>query len=185
MIIGLAGKAGAGKDTVADLLVKHHDFQKIAFSDPMKRFCKEVFGWSDEQLWGPSELRNLPDNSRRMTNGQGLTPRRALQLLGTEFGRACYEDVWVDYAIRRARDIGGPVVITDVRFQNELDALHKVGGKVWYISREGAGLMGDAALHASENGLVQADCDRVILNEGSLSDLEDTIRLMTLKEEAA
>ena len=61
MIIGLCGLAGSGKDTVADFLVKDHDFVKVACADPLKRICRDVFGFTDEQLWGSSQFRNEPD----------------------------------------------------------------------------------------------------------------------------
>jgi hypothetical protein len=61
MIIGLCGPAGSGKDTAADFLVKNHGFVKVAFADPLKRICKDVFAFTDGQLWGPSEKRNAPD----------------------------------------------------------------------------------------------------------------------------
>jgi len=48
MIIGVAGNAGSGKDTVADHLVKHHGFVKVALADPLKRICREVFDFSEE-----------------------------------------------------------------------------------------------------------------------------------------
>ena len=43
MIIGITGKAGAGKDTVADYLISHEGFKKIALADPIKRLVKDVF----------------------------------------------------------------------------------------------------------------------------------------------
>lgn len=52
--------AGAGKDEVAKVFVKH-GFVSVAFADIMKRWCKELFGFTDEQLWGPSEERAKPD----------------------------------------------------------------------------------------------------------------------------
>jgi hypothetical protein len=129
VIIGISGKAGVGKDTATDLLVERFGFVKVALADPLKRICKEVFAFTDEQLWGSSEKRNAPDE--RYLNE--LTPRLALQKLGTEWGRECYENVWIDHALRAARDIkagwgydpkqgvitvagirGGGVVIPDV-----------------------------------------------------------------------
>lgn len=131
MIIGISGKAGSGKDTLADTLVDDHGFVKVALADPMKRFCMEVFDFTEEQLWGPSEKRNAIDQRyRRWPNeetqlfqraredllaatdqevldldGPWLTPRYALQQLGTEWGRDCYPDVWVDYALRVAKKL--------------------------------------------------------------------------------
>ncbi len=154
MIIGLSGLAGVGKDTVADFLVRHHAFEKVALADPMKHFCKEVFGFTVEQLWGPSAARNAIDPR------YGKAPREALQTLGTQWGRAFYENVWVDRAIRSAQERlrfyrSDGVVIPDVRFLNEREAIQAAGGQVWRIVRTDAsyGLVGAAAAHISETEL--------------------------------
>jgi hypothetical protein len=107
-LIGISGLAGAGKDTAAEILVKEFGFVRVALADPIKRICKEVFEFTDEQLWGSSERRNAVDE--RYLRGwlcarsvsAFLTPRYALQTLGTEWGRDCYPDVWIDIAIRTA-----------------------------------------------------------------------------------
>lgn len=176
MIIGLSGLAGSGKSTVARFLVKKHCFEEIALADPMKTFCREVLGFSREQLWGSSSLRNAIDPRF------GKSPRDALQSLGTDWGRAFYENVWVEYAIRRALALqtaisGGGVVISDVRFKNERDAIRKAGGRVWRIIRPGAGLVGANAAHASENDLTdEMAYDRVVANgDGELDELEKLV----------
>jgi hypothetical protein len=61
-IIGIAGEAGSGKDTVAGFIQKYtQNSVCIAQADSMKRFAKKAFGFTEEQLWGPSEYRNAPD----------------------------------------------------------------------------------------------------------------------------
>ncbi len=220
MIIGISGQAGVGKDTTADVAVEKHSFAKVSLADPLKRIARDVFDFTDLQLWGPSEERNKPDlryprehafpyNTMSMVGVSDedrrkamfcaccgwdagasnrdaskapqcyLTPRYALQLLGTEWGRKCYGNVWVDYALRTAKKIlterysysqqhgliivkgssVGPttmlsthsgVVVPDCRFRNEIDAIHAAGGRVIRIKRDLAGLKGAAAQHASE-----------------------------------
>jgi hypothetical protein len=157
-IIGLSGRAGAGKDTVADILVRERGYTKIALADPLKRICREAFAgkMTDEHLWGPSEKRNEPIEALG-----GLTARKALQTLGTEWGRACYPNIWIDKCLfnienREFTWNQKPVfVIPDVRFLNELKAIHAAGGEVWRIIRnnEEGGLQGEAAAHVSENEL--------------------------------
>jgi hypothetical protein len=362
-IVGISGLAGSGKDTAADYLVAHHNFVKVSLADPLKRICRDVFAFTDEQLFGPSYRRNEPDKRyprsgtfsypvappgalwipihgghtliddddlalvlehkwcinqkeqgkrtsyvRRTTdslklhqlimgevpegmvidhvNGDGLdnrranlrfcthaqnrqnqskridgaspfkgvgwvedrkkwrafikvegrqktlgyfdreeeaalaydseareifgdfarlnsemflTPRYALQQLGTEYGRNCYQNVWVDYAIRMATcmNAGGHtysaprglnsfsvvgdsegvlerskrhVVIPDVRFKNEIDALKAVGAKLYRLTRETAGLEGSAGAHQSEKEqqeVPNSEFHAVISNNGS------------------
>lgn len=60
-ILGITGHTGSGKDTIADVFVGEYGFQKIAFADPIKKFAKVVFAFTDEQLWGPSNKRNGVD----------------------------------------------------------------------------------------------------------------------------
>ena len=88
IINSFSGKARAGKDTTADILVEKHGFTKIALADPLKRVCFEVFGgkMTERHLWGDG--RDEP-----IAALGGLAARRALQTLGTEWGRGCYVDV--------------------------------------------------------------------------------------------
>jgi hypothetical protein len=198
-LVGLSGLAGAGKDAAADILVRDHGFVKVSLADPMKRICTDVFGWGEERLWGPSEKRNEPD-----PKFAGLSARKALQLLGTEWGRHCYQDMWVRLAILTANSLldpksgaryfrdtglefrpqdwaGSPapkgVVIPDVRFNNECDAIEKAGGVVWRIIRPGAGLEGAAGAHVSETELTDDmfPIENLVANTGTLADLAATV----------
>ena len=219
MIIGLTGRppAGSGKDTVADRLCDLHGFVRVALADPMKRFCQDIFDFSDEQLWGPSDKRNEPD-PRYPRKGYSipestrdysllLNPRYALQQLGTEWGRSCYENVWVDYALRVYTKLQTGdfyyepktglryfpsnewargkknVVITDVRFDNEAEAIRAAGGRLWCIDRPGAGLRGSYAAHASEKGIDEKLVDKYLQNSGSIKDLLELVDEMIKSEE--
>ena len=385
MIIGISGKAGSGKDTVADILAKEFGFVKCGLADPLKRIAREVFCFTDEQLWGSSGLRNQPDrryprrpdywvypacpvgsvwiplhgergyaligeedfdlvtghhwvlnkkeegkntNYARATiggkkvslhtflmnnsflttlsegqvvdhiNGNGLdnrrrnlractkeenrrnaekrkdgesifkgvgrsregwrayikadgkfqdighysteeeaaaaydvaaskhfgefarlnsdrylTPRHALQQLGTQWGRDCYENVWIEYAVRVANQLekGGyayhhqrglypisppeiwmwakkDVAIPDVRFKNEIDGLKQAGAVLIRVKRPVAGLEGAAGAHRSEteqDDIPDAAFDFVINNEGTLAELHLMVKevMRTLKGE--
>lgn len=208
MIIGISGKAGSGKDTVAELLVRDHGFVRIGLADPMKRFAQAIWAFSDAQLWGPSSHRNAADPRYRRADGLLLTPRHALQQLGTEWGRACDPDVWIRYALRvaealvseRARryepELGlvwdaeaAPargVVIPDIRFRNELAAIRNAGGQVWRVMR-GSGLAGEAGQHPSEaeqDGIADHEFDRLIANHGSLIELPGLVRSALMPEAA-
>lgn len=104
-IVGIHGKAGSGKDTAAKILCEHTPSHVVAFADPMKRWAKETFKFSDDQLWGPSESRNKPDPRYPRADGTFLTPREVLQRLGTEVGRACYPAIWTEVGLDTARKL--------------------------------------------------------------------------------
>ena len=121
--IVLSGEAGAGKDSTANVLIEQHNYRLISLSFEMKHFCMRAFGWTHDQMFGPSNLRNAPDpkwarpcpNCDRCGSvtcrnsgdpvpcpdckGVGKindnSPRRVLQLLGDEWGRQMiHPDIW-------------------------------------------------------------------------------------------
>lgn len=65
-IVALAGKARSGKDTVGTFIASHYNGTCIGQADRMKKFCMDVFGFSEEALWGPSELREEPVSFDRL-----------------------------------------------------------------------------------------------------------------------
>lgn len=183
MILGISGRAGSGKDAAALVLVREHGFTRIAFADELKKVAGRLFSWDDERLWGPSERRNEPDPA-----WDGLTARRALQVLGTEVGRLLHPDVWVratmrEIAVRRRlpHPSGGTswrnVVIPDVRFKNEAAAIKAAGGFLLRVVRPGAGLTGAAGEHPSETELMDGDGvhDAKIVNDGTLAEFETAV----------
>jgi len=70
-IILICGNAGAGKDTVADMLGRATQGALIAQATPIKEFAKKVFGFSNESLFGPSDARNQPDARYDLNTDQG------------------------------------------------------------------------------------------------------------------
>ncbi len=75
-IIGLSGLAGSGKDTAGKFIVNKYSFTQVALADPMKRFCMEVYGFDENQLWGESEQRNMPDGRFPKPGRQAAYARR-------------------------------------------------------------------------------------------------------------
>lgn len=68
-VIGITGKAGSGKDTLAKLIGDYRPVQNIALADPIKRFALQFFGFTEEQLWGPSEGRKAVSPGCTMFGG--------------------------------------------------------------------------------------------------------------------
>jgi hypothetical protein len=97
--------------------------------------------------------------------------RRLLQRLGTESIREYYgDDIWVNRGMEIADEVSGPVVITDVRFPNEADAIKRAGGVLIRITRPDRDTSGDTA-HASETHVDSLPADMEITNDTSIEDL--------------
>ena len=123
MLIGLAGKARCGKDTVGDILVAEHDFERVSFAGPLKDAVRTILGMS------PGTLEEFKDKELDFLDG--VTPRRMLQTLGTEWGReTIHPEIWIRIArerIQLIQEMGGTnIVITDVRFDNEAEMILKI-----------------------------------------------------------
>jgi len=132
-----------------------------------------------------------------------LTPRHALQRLGTEWGRACYPNVWVDitmrtaklllvsqshqysrtqgaYPLHREHKIRG-VAIPDVRFKNEMEAIRANGGKLIRIKRPNALMSPALAKHPSEeeqSNIPDDYFDGVIENDDTIEALQEKVLAM-------
>jgi hypothetical protein len=244
-IIGISGFAGSGKDTVANFLLENDGFIKLSLADPIKRFAMDTWEFSEEQLFGDSKYRNIPDkryyigsendntlsfngviwddnknkwcsfidndnkktiigyfdtegeaalaydqravelfgDSVKTNTSMYLTPRLALQNIGTEGTKFIDSNVWIRYAVRTATKLleAGPkelcysqvhglqsyrkrsksfpekvktVIIPDVRFRDEINYIKKIGGKLIRVIKPDAGLSGDFAFHQSEIEMV-------------------------------
>ena len=141
MIVGLVGFIGAGKGTVADVLVERHDYFKESFANSVKDATAAIFGWSRTLLEGdtPESRAWREQDDEFWTNkfGRNFSPRLALQLMGTEAGRDVFHpDLWVHTVLRRCENAPwNNYVIADVRFPNEINAIHEAGGIVVRVKR--------------------------------------------------
>ena len=141
MIIGICGLIGSGKGTVADLLVKEHNFSKISFADKLKDGVATVFGWDRSMLEGDTsdsrKWREQEDKYWSKETGRKITPRLVLQEFGTECMRdGFYDGIWI--SLVKQKILQNPKtnwVIPDVRFPNEIKLIKELHGKVWQVRR--------------------------------------------------
>lgn len=170
MIIGLSGYAQTGKDTVAEYLVNVHNFTRVAFADPIR----EAVYTLDPIIEGTKTLSSIID-IYGWEQSKKIFPevRRLIQRFGTEVGRMMWgENFWVDKAFEKINAIDGPVVVTDVRFINEADAIRKSDGRLWRIVRDS---VGPVNYHLSETELDNHLFDVTIENNVNLSKLYSVI----------
>ena len=140
-IIGITGSAGSGKDTIGDILVSNlPNWKKLSFAGHLKDVTALLFGFDRKMLAGETpedrEVREQPDQYWSEKMGKDFTPRFALQFLGTNLLRnQLHQNIWVDCLEKTILNSDENVVITDVRFPNEIDMIKNIGGEIWRVER--------------------------------------------------
>lgn len=163
-LIGITGKAGAGKDSLADAMVKEFGAVKYSFALPLKQGLNAMLDWSmaqwDDRVWKETVIDWL-----------GKSPRQFAQTLGTEWGRELINPaLWVLLAMERYRKhcasgSTAPFVIADMRFDNEAKAILALGGTVLRIVRPGIDAVN---AHVSEAGVRDDLISYTLVNDGTL-----------------
>jgi len=200
MIVGFVGFIGSGKDTAADYLVNFHGFRRDSFANTLKDAVANVFGWDRTLLEGrTAEARAWREEvdtwwAQRL-NMPNLTPRWILQYWGTEVCRqGFHDDIWIASVENKMRKTKDSIVISDVRFPNEIKAIHNAGGIViwvqrgelpsWHIMAAKAN-NGDIfaaekikalGVHTSETAWVGGKIDHIISNNTSIDGLYEQIK---------
>lgn len=170
MLIGIAGKAGSGKDEVATYLKNAHNFKQLAFATPVKDAIEAMFD---------IDLITLEQAGQKECSLEGLentSLRKLYQTLGTDWGRNMIgKDIWITQARRQLAKLAGfDVVFSDVRFENEAEFIRQQGGTIIHVDRNTAKAVRD---HSSEDGaLMHPSDDMVILNDSTLPVLYDKTR---------
>ncbi len=168
ILIGLTGPPGCGKDTAAAHLVKDHGFARLAFADPIRQVALAVDPYV--HFFRLSEIVDLYgwDKAKRQPE-----VRRLLQTIGTEAGRDIHgADVWVDKTFAAIKQLGPdqPVVLTDVRFDNEARRLRTFGGRLARVRRKTDNE--DAVMaHQSETESATLWAHHYLPNNGSVTEL--------------
>ena len=163
-LLGLAGPAGAGKDTAANILKELYGYESLAFAGVLKGMLNVA---------GVLEPRR--EDKEAVNPAWGFSYRHAAQTLGTEWGRALHPDFWVQATQRQLETMQGHVVITDVRFENEARMIRRSGGVVVHITGRRTALSEATAAHASEAGLAHLIWDENLRNDGTLPQLTANI----------
>jgi len=169
MIIGLNGKAGAGKDTVANILESEYGYARLAFADKLKQFAYTLNPIIDADLtvqqavdrWGWDYVKRVYPEARAL-----------LQNVGVEARNLVDTNVWVNLVKKQIIAKPGDYTISDFRFPNEGEMIRSLGGVVIKIIRPNNP---DAipSTHVSEQ--YEVDTPYVIINDGSLENLRSKV----------
>ena len=193
VIFSISGQKRAGKDTIANYIKRHVISSRVSFADPVRDVCRAYFGWNDDWLLGK--------HKEDIDHYWGISPRQAMQYLGTEVGRIGLaknypefksetgDNIWIKNAQKTIRtktqkeyvDKFGKIrafIIPDMRFLNEYSAIKKMmseGFKVITIGVRRDGLPSDNHASEAEIKYCVEKCDFILENNRKISDLEEKV----------
>jgi hypothetical protein len=173
-------------------------FHQLSFASGLKDVTANMFNWPRNLLEGDTDesrlFRETPDKFWSNRMGKDFTPRLALQLMGTEVGRNIFHpDFWVIKVENEIKTKRGNCVITDVRFENEIECIKNMGGVLieikrgipphWYTIAEQANKgfskaekhMRSEGIHESEWKWIGCGVDHVIHNNSTKENLKNEV----------
>lgn len=187
IVVGLTGRAGAGKSEVANHLVTEHGFTKLSFAGPLKQMLRTLDPYLGAVMGSPIRLSDAKDYFDTEQEIKEHLPeyRRLLQVLGTDCIRAVDEGFWVRAALAQLTDRDGRYVFDDVRFPNEAKAVRMVSdmsrqtyplqhrSMLWRVTRPNHD--GNAGNHVSEQYTDTMEVDQELDNVNSIPYLQGQV----------
>jgi len=171
-IIGITGFKRSGKTETGNIL-STLGYRQYALADGVKAVAKLAYGFTEDEVQGNSGY-----DREQIVPDLGLSVRQVLQKIGTEVAREIYDETWIRMLKKRISEdrrglfVEPLVVVTDVRFLNEAEAIWEMGGEVWRVDREGVDL---DDTHPSELSILDIEPDFVLKNNSTLDAL--TVRI--------
>jgi len=167
MIIGLSGKFGVGKDCAAAFIEEvYPEFVPVSFATKVKQVVAILTDTTLE--WNQSR-----EGKASLAVAFGLTYGRLQQLVGEGMRQVICDDVWIRAALT---DDSRPIIITDVRYPNEVKAIEERGGIVIRIVRDSVKIDdGRDVNHPSETALDDWIFKHYVTNNGTLKEFREQI----------
>lgn len=175
-LVVLTGLKQSGKSTISNFLCEEHGYTRVKFAGPLKAML-HAMGLSDAEIEG--SLKEVP--SRILC---GITPRHAMQTLGTEWGRELiHPKIWTNlWHIEVMRilmlTLKNKVICDDLRYINEAKIVKSSGGIIIKIIRPGI----LQTSHSSEIEMMGIRQDRIITNNRDIPFLlQEVVKCLTLE----
>lgn len=183
IVVGIASPKQGGKDMVANIVQSYLEERFVLcsifrFADPLKDIVAIYFGWDREKLDNDANYKEMVDKE------WGISPRQALQKIGTEMFRdgplftQFNINPWVDHMKKRIEAhrsnrlnyglrLPFCILIPDVRFWDEMDMIKNLGGSLIFVDPRPR-IEPDPEPHASELDMWEKEDDEwdVIIPSG-------------------
>jgi hypothetical protein len=165
MIVGIAGKKGVGKSTLANYLVDKGFFYPASFAAPLKQMVRVLL---QEIGVAGVDINAAEQDKEAIIDKIGESYRTLLQTLGTDWGRNLNSDIWLLCAEHRLKRLyQANIIFDDLRFANEADFIRERGGLIIHLGRD-TGLTDN---HISELGVKRQPGDFCLYNNNTLDEL--------------
>lgn len=181
MIFGVMGKARSGKDTFAEFLAeelfkdRRSKYILMAYATEIKLRAQKDFDLSWDQLWG--DLKEVQDKRflKSRETEEYWTPREIMQGYG-QFYRSIDHDYWVKalFEVIDDREYKN-VIVTDVRFPNEVQAIRDRNGLIFHVIRDDRPSI-NGSCDISETALDEFKADVTVDNSLSLVELREAAK---------
>lgn len=182
MIIAFGHRRRVGKDVATNALVgmlaeRGIPAERVSFADGLKEVCTDIFGWAG--LHGPQYYEEFPQEKEEALPDLGLSPRDIWIEVGSRL-RDLHEDVWLDMALNQPRGRKAVIIISDLRYPNEVAKVKAVGGVVVKVTRGVAAVSKDVADCALDTF---DEWDLILDNNGTIDYLrEQMLSLVNIVE---
>jgi hypothetical protein len=204
MIVSIYGRIGAGKTTLADMLVSEYGFVKVSFADALRKITQLFFGinvdWKTDEEWSvdfsyldgldrlfsivkdKNNIKQLMINKIKHATTKKQAYRITLELLGTEvFRKMMLNEIWCAIAVFDVVCLVGDnehiVVFDDMRFLNEFEVLNNLNTTFIRIISD---YEEPESEHESQKYIEGFKNDYVIYNNGTKKELLDKFKSMVI-----
>lgn len=168
-LIGFTGGMGSGKSTAIEVLR-----QTSSASIKLCKFAQPLYDIQEYTYERISSVYQRPENF--------IKDRKLLQWVGTEWGRNTLdENIWTDLwkkEVNAALEDRCLVVCDDVRYNNEAELVHDLGGVIINVASsrvEERDVVKGIEGHPSENGVPRNIIDYEIRNNGTLEEYKASL----------
>jgi hypothetical protein len=172
-IIGFGHRRRVGKDQISkfiDTILKIEQPKlkvvKVSFAAKLKETCYELYKWAGLERGIFYESEQGAKLKEIILPAIGMSPRDIWIKVGNKL-REVYADTWIDCALKNFPN-ADVIIITDVRFPNEVAKIQIMGGRVYKIIRPGEPMSDDASDSALDGFTTW---DGYIENDGDLAAL--------------
>ena len=179
-VIGLGGYAQVGKDAFANVLERHygwyHTYMSSALREALEVLNPIIYTTYDGGEFKTLRFKDVVDMYGYETAKEISEVRKLLQRMGTEVARNLWgENFWIERTsadLKKHINDGHAVVLTGIRYFNEIEMIKDFGGSLIWVSRPGYSAIND---HSSDNSLIEEDFSFTFDNNKRLEDLDVTV----------